>query len=111
MRNLVNKVITGSTRVWRSLGPGFNECVYHRALETDFRINNITYNSEVIVPFTYLDNIVGHGRIDLLVQKKLIVELKATTTTPGDLEQIRSPCSPWLATGSQGMQKKRAAST
>lgn len=89
MKNLVNKIIRSSTRVWNTLGPGFNECVYHRALETDFRFNNISYNSEVIVPFTYLDNIVGHGRIDLLVQNKLIVELKATSSVPGDIEQIQ----------------------
>ena len=89
MKNLVNKVIRSSTRVWKALGPGFNECIYHKALETEFRLNNISYNTEAIIPFTYMGEVVGHGRIDLVVCKKLIVELKATSTALGDAEELQ----------------------
>lgn len=63
--------------VHRKLGPGFNECVYHRAMETGLRNRHISYQSEVILPVAYLGSNVGNVRADLVVSNSLVVELKA----------------------------------
>jgi GxxExxY protein len=70
--------------VYNSLGSGYNEVVYHRALEVAFRLNGINYQSEVVVPVTYKGFYVGHSRIDLLLNNSFIVELKAVAHLNND---------------------------
>ena len=62
--------------VYNSLGPGYNEVIYHRALEVGLRLNGISYQSEVITPVVYKGHNVGYGRVDLMLND-LIIELKA----------------------------------
>jgi GxxExxY protein len=75
---LVEKVIGCATTVHRVLGPGLLETVYGRCLCVELRAMDIPFRTEVIVPVIYgnlrLDN--GH-RIDLLVDKWLVVEIKS----------------------------------
>ena len=80
---LLKKIIELTYDVYNSLGPGYNEVVYHRALEVAFRINSIEYQSEVTVPVLYKGFNVGHSRIDLLV-KDIIIELKAVAHLNND---------------------------
>ena len=87
---LLKKIIELTYDVYNSLGPGYNEVVYHRALEVAFRINSIEYQSEVTVPVLYKGFNVGHSRIDLLV-KDIIIELKAVAHLNNDsIIQIRN---------------------
>ena len=72
------KAVTSIARdVHKTLGPGFNECVYHRAMEAGLRRRMITYQSEVILPIAYLGTNVGNVRADLVLDNSLVVELKA----------------------------------
>ena len=87
---LLEKIIELTHDIYNSLGPGYNEVVYHRALEVAFRINGIEYQSEVTVPVIYKGFNVGHSRIDLLV-KDIIIELKAVAHLNNDsIIQIRN---------------------
>ena len=87
---LLKKIIELTYDVYNSLGPGYNEVVYHRALEVAFRINSIEYQSEVTVPVLYKGFNIGHSRIDLLV-KDIIIELKAVAHLNNDsIIQIRN---------------------
>lgn len=64
--------------IYKELGTGHRECVYHRALEFELRMKNIPYECEVVVPLFYKGYFLSHMRLDLVVAKKYIVELKAT---------------------------------
>ena len=66
--------------IYLSLGPGYNEVVYHRAFEVALRQHNISYASEVITPVFYKGVNVGHGRVDIMINNNFIIELKAINT-------------------------------
>ena len=64
-------------RVWRTLGPGFSERVYHNAMEVGLRQLNIPYQTERIVPIVFDGHAIGNIRADLVVDSHNIVELKS----------------------------------
>ena len=64
--------------VYSQLGSGFNECVYHRAIEVYLRTNNIPYESELILPIVFYNHTIGNVRIDLIVDKT-VIEIKSIT--------------------------------
>jgi hypothetical protein len=63
--------------IYDALGPGYSECVYHRAFEVSLRKLGIPYETERIVPITFDEHVIGNLRIDLIVDGTIIVELKA----------------------------------
>jgi len=66
-----------ATRVWHSLGPGFSERVYHNAMEVGMRKLSIPYQTERIVPIMFDEHAIGNIRADLIVDSRIIVELKS----------------------------------
>lgn len=68
---------TMAQSVMNTLGLGFSEAVYQAALETEMRMNNVTYVHEPILPIFYKGFQVGVLKPDLLVNHTFIVELKA----------------------------------
>ena len=76
--SLSYKVIGCAMEVYKTLGPGLLESVYQKALMKELEINGINAESEVSVDIVYKGCNVGEGlRIDILVEDKLIVELKS----------------------------------
>lgn len=65
--------------VWRALGPGFSESVYHCAFEVALRERQIPYETERIVPVYYQGQNVGHVRADLIIDRRAVVELKSVS--------------------------------
>lgn len=63
--------------IWRNLGPGYSESVYHCAFEVALRNQTIYYETERIVPVYYMGQNVGHVRADLIVDRKIVLELKS----------------------------------
>ena len=84
MDPLIVILINISSDIFNSLGPGYNEVIYHKAFEVALRLQRLDYQSEVIVPVFYKGNNIGHGRIDLLINNQLIIELKAVSTINND---------------------------
>ena len=70
--------------IYKELGHGHRECVYHRAFELELRMRNIPYECEVVVPLFYKGHFLSHLRLDLVVDKRYIVELKATKSLKDD---------------------------
>jgi GxxExxY protein len=66
--------------VWRTLGPGYTERIYHNALEVMLRKHGIAYETERIIPIIFENHVIGNLRADLIVAGSLIVELKSTRT-------------------------------
>ena len=52
--------------------------MYHRAFEIELRNRWIDYECEVVVPIFYKGHFISHLRLDLVIAKTYIVELKAT---------------------------------
>lgn len=82
LNKLTEGVIGAAMEVHRSLGPGFQEVTYHRALMVEMRHRGIDFKTEVPVVLKYLGEPIGEGRIDLLVGGQLVVELKASEANP-----------------------------
>jgi GxxExxY protein len=73
-------------KIWETLGPGFSERVYHNAFEVELRLRGIPYETERILPITYEGHNVGNLRADLVIDGKIIVELKSTTKLKDEFE-------------------------
>jgi GxxExxY protein len=74
---LTEGVIGAAIEVHCELGPGLPESIYEKALCAEFRRRGIPFECQVVVPVRYKGESVGAFRLDLLVAKKLIVELKS----------------------------------
>jgi GxxExxY protein len=74
---LANKVIGAAIEVHRLLGPGYLESVYEEALCVELQRQNICFVQQAPIAVNYKGVKVGEGRLDLLVENILIVELKA----------------------------------
>lgn len=75
--DVTSKIIDAAIEVHRILGPGFLEAVYEEALAHEFDLRGISYERQKPVPIPYKDIIAGQHRLDLMVDGKVIVELKA----------------------------------
>src|SRR3954454_16103570 len=75
--DLTEKIIGAAFRVHNTLGNGFQEVIYQRALELEFRNMELDYAREFEMPIFYLNEQIGTRRVDFLVQDKISIELKA----------------------------------
>jgi GxxExxY protein len=74
---LAHQVIGAAIEVHRRLGPGFLESLYEEALCIELKLRGIPFETQVYRDIDYKGHSVGEGRMDLLVDKWLVVELKA----------------------------------
>lgn len=74
---ITEKVIGASFRVHGTLGNGFQEVIYQRALELELKLMNLEFSREFEMPIFYLDQQIGARRVDFLVDGKISIELKA----------------------------------
>lgn len=75
---LTGKVIGAAIEVHKLLGPGLLESTYESCLCREFDLKEITYEKQKEIPVDYKGLILDCGyRLDLLIENKLIVELKA----------------------------------
>jgi GxxExxY protein len=63
--------------VHKILGNGFQEVIYQRALEEEFKIRGISFSREFEMPIFYKEKQVGVRRVDFLVNDVISIELKA----------------------------------
>ena len=70
-------VIGCAIEVHRHLGPGLLESAYQECLLYELKNKGIKAESEVPMPIIYKELSINHGyRMDILVEDKLVVELK-----------------------------------
>ena len=63
--------------VYKQLGHGFLEKVYENALIQELRTNDLKVESQVPLDVLYKGELVGSYIADLIIEKKVIVEIKA----------------------------------
>jgi GxxExxY protein len=77
VEGLAVRVIGAAIEVHRHLGPGLPEAVYETALSFELRDLEIAHQRQAPVPVVYKGREVGEGFIDILVERRLVIELKA----------------------------------
>ena len=79
--DVIAKFIIGAAiEVHKQLGPGYLESIYEEALAIELNLRKIKYQRQHEINIQYKDNNIGNGRLDLLVENKLVVELKTVET-------------------------------
>jgi GxxExxY protein len=63
--------------VHRKLGPGFLERIYEEAVVIEFAQAGLACEQQKAVEILYDGKPIGEHRLDLLVEKRVIIELKA----------------------------------
>lgn len=75
----ITKTIIGSAmKVHSTLGNGFQEVIYQRALAIEMKKQGLSYKRELEMPI-YYDKQIGTRRVDFFVENKVMLELKAVT--------------------------------
>ena len=88
---LTEKIIDCIIQVHQELGPGFLENIYRNALLIELRRHGLRVEAEKEVPVRYRGVEVGKHRLDLLVEGRVVLELKSVDQLTGvHYAQLRS---------------------
>lgn len=77
---LIRTIIQCIYNVRGILGPGYLESVYKNAMLRELELNGLEATAEKSLTVKYKDVIVGEFQADIVVENKVIVELKAVET-------------------------------
>ena len=72
-------IVGAAMEVHKLLGPGFLEAVYRKALIYELTLRGITVEEERVLPVYYKGQLIGEYKADLVVDGKIILELKAVS--------------------------------
>ena len=88
---LAHSVIGAAIAVHKELGPGYMESIYERALAIELSHRQIPFTQQVVHQVLYRGELVGEHRLDLIVDGRLLLELKAVEVVgPHHLAQTLS---------------------
>lgn len=76
---LTEKIIACSFKVHSELGPGLKEKIYQNALKIMFEKENLKYETEKTFNVYFQTKKVGMLKLDLVIDSKVVVEVKAVT--------------------------------
>jgi GxxExxY protein len=77
-RSLTREIIAAAIEVHRALGPGLLESTYQACLCRELNLRDIEFRQQVDLPVAYKGIQLDCGyRIDLVVQNKVVLELKS----------------------------------
>ncbi len=75
---LTERIIGAAITVHREIGPGLSESAYQRCFHLELEEQHVPFEREVQIPLIYKGIIIPDVyRIDFLIDRKVIVELKA----------------------------------
>jgi len=77
VEDLIYQTIGACIAVHDEVGPGLLEFVYAQALAIELESRQIRFVNEHLVPVVYKGKTLGQYRIDILVDGRLVLELKA----------------------------------
>jgi GxxExxY protein len=79
INEVTRKIIGCAMQVHNTLGSGFQEVIYQRALAIEMRYAGLSFEREMEMPIFYRDEQIGTRRVDFFVEDCVMVELKATS--------------------------------
>lgn len=78
---LIYETIGAAFEVYNTLGPGLLESVYEKAMIVEIKSRGLSVQTQFPVEIHYKNTLIGSDlRLDLLVENKLIIELKSVET-------------------------------
>ena len=83
-QSMISFIINICNNVFNTLGKGFNECIYHKAILVDLYKTEYKIETKKIIPIDYKGVNVGYVESDIIVYDEknnimIIIELKAQT--------------------------------
>jgi GxxExxY protein len=76
---VTRKIIGAAMKVHSTLGNGFQEAIYQRALDIEMAKCGLLSQRELEMPIYYDGQEIGYRRVDFFVEGKVMVEIKALT--------------------------------
>ena len=77
--DITHKIIGCAMKVHNTLGNGFQEVIYQRALAIEMEKNGLSFVREMEMEILYDGQSIGTRRVDFFVEDVIMVELKALT--------------------------------
>jgi GxxExxY protein len=77
INELTHKIIGCAMKVHSTLGNGFQEVIYQRALGIEMQFQGLSFEREKEMPIFYREMQIGTRRVDFFVEQAVMVELKA----------------------------------
>ena len=74
---LTHKIIGCAMKVHSTLGNGFQEVIYQRALAIELEKQGLSFQREMEMPIYYEGIDIGRRRVDFFVEETIMLELKA----------------------------------
>lgn len=79
---LTQKIIGAAIEVHKNLGCGLLESIYEQALCYELELREIKYERQVEIDVIYKGKIIKGQRIDLLVEREAVIEIKSLAKLP-----------------------------
>lgn len=89
LTDVSRRVIGFAIEVHKSLGPGFDQSVYEKALTGELDDAGISYKIHHLVPIKYKDKEVGAHKLGLFVEDRFVVEVMAVPREIDGLDRTR----------------------
>ena len=83
---LSNEVVDSLNAVHRNVGPGLLEKIYEGALDVELRMRGIVYERQKEYDFHYRGEFISTYYADLVIDNKIIIELKAVKELDRNME-------------------------
>jgi GxxExxY protein len=90
---IAHAVIGAAIEVHRLLGPGFLESVYRKALRHELALRGFSSEEELPLIIQFKDLHIDGQRVDLLVERRIIVELNVPKSSRPYMRQSCFPTS------------------
>ena len=81
-----------ATEVLDALGAGHTESVYHNAMKVGIQDENLKYETERDIVLKFRGRYVGTVRADLIVEARLVIELKSSSGTDTSVSDAIDQC-------------------
>ncbi|NLW33078.1 MAG: GxxExxY protein [Fibrobacter sp.] len=114
-KELTHKIIGCAMKVHSTLGNGFQEVIYQRAMAIEMKKQGLHFQREMEMDIHYEGEKIGTRRVDFFVENQIMVELKALVNLEDvHLAQAMNYCQAYnlpigllINFGSKSMQFKR----
>ncbi len=76
-KEITEQIIASAIKIHKTLGNGFQEVIYQRAMEIEMPLHQLQFEREKVIPIFYRNIKIGTRRVDFFVEGKIMIELKA----------------------------------
>ena len=75
--DITKRILAAAFKVHSTLGNGFQEVIYQRAMEIEMPYHELGFQRELEMPIYYREEQIGTRRVDFFIESLIMVELKA----------------------------------